>query len=96
VRRGAATPARNPSTALISRKNRVSLKKEKQNESDGYERYDICPGDEDAPDVVKVLAKYNLGCIGCMGAQAESLEQGCSAHGLNVDEVLKDLNQLFV
>ena len=48
------------------------------------------------PDVVKVLAKYNLGCIGCMGAQAESLEQGCSAHGLNVDEVLKDLNQLFV
>ena len=47
------------------------------------------------PDVVKVLAKYNLGCIGCMGAQAESLEQGCSAHGLNVDEVLKDLNQLF-
>ena len=47
------------------------------------------------PDVVKVFAKYNLGCIGCMGAQAESLEQGCSAHGLNVDEVLKDLNQLF-
>ena len=48
------------------------------------------------PDVVKVFAKYNLGCIGCMGAQAESLEQGCSAHGLKVDDVLKDLNQLFV
>ena len=47
------------------------------------------------PDVVKVFAKYNLGCVGCMGAQAESLEQGCSAHGLSVDEVLKDLNQLF-
>jgi hybrid cluster-associated redox disulfide protein len=47
------------------------------------------------PDVVKVFAKYNLGCIGCMGAQAESLEQGCSAHGLKVDEVLHDLNQLF-
>ena len=47
------------------------------------------------PDVVKVLAKYNLGCIGCMGAQNESLEQGCSAHGLNVDDVLRDLNALF-
>ena len=47
------------------------------------------------PDVVKVFAKYNLGCIGCMGAQAESLEQGCSAHGLDVNDVLKDLNQLF-
>lgn len=47
------------------------------------------------PDVVKVLAKYNLGCIGCMGAQNESLEQGCNAHGLNADEVLNDLNALF-
>jgi len=47
------------------------------------------------PDVVKVFAKYNLGCIGCMGAQAESLEQGCSAHGLDVNEVLTDLNALF-
>lgn len=47
------------------------------------------------PGVVKVLAKYNLGCIGCMGAQQESLEQGCSAHGLDVTEVVKDLNALF-
>ena len=47
------------------------------------------------PDVVKVLGKYNLGCIGCMGAQNESLEQGCSAHGINVDDILVDLNALF-
>jgi hybrid cluster-associated redox disulfide protein len=47
------------------------------------------------PGVVKVFAKYNLGCIGCMGAQAESLEQGCSAHGLDYQEVLTDLNALF-
>ncbi len=47
------------------------------------------------PDVVKVLAKYNLGCIGCMGAQNESLEQGCNAHGLKVDDILRDINALF-
>ncbi|BCG47578.1 MULTISPECIES: DUF1858 domain-containing protein [Geobacteraceae] len=47
------------------------------------------------PDVVKVLAKYNLGCIGCMGAQNESLEQGCAAHGINVDEIVADINKLF-
>ncbi len=47
------------------------------------------------PDVVKVFAKYNLGCIGCMGAQAETLEQGCSAHGLDVEEVVRDLNKIF-
>lgn len=48
------------------------------------------------PDVVKVLGKYNLGCIGCMGAQNESLEQGCNAHGINVEEILTDINALFV
>ncbi|QXE91721.1 DUF1858 domain-containing protein [Geomonas subterranea] len=47
------------------------------------------------PDVVKVLAKYNLGCIGCMGAQNESLEQGCAAHGINVDDIVADLNKIF-
>lgn len=47
------------------------------------------------PDVVKVLAKYNLGCIGCMGAQNESLEQGCAAHGINVEDIVADLNKLF-
>ena len=47
------------------------------------------------PDVVKVLAKYNLGCIGCMGAQNESLEQGCNAHGLKVEDILRDINALF-
>jgi len=48
------------------------------------------------PDVVKVLGKYNLGCIGCMGAQQESLEQGCAAHGISVDDILTDINALFV
>lgn len=45
------------------------------------------------PDAVKVLQKYNLGCVGCMGAQNESLEQGANAHGINVDDLVKDLNE---
>jgi len=44
------------------------------------------------PESVKVLQKHNLGCVGCMGAQNESLEQGANAHGLDVAELLKDLN----
>jgi len=44
------------------------------------------------PEAVKVLQKHNLGCVGCMGAQNESLEQGANAHGLDVNELLKDLN----
>lgn len=44
------------------------------------------------PESVQVLQKYNLGCVGCMGAQNESLEQGANAHGIDVDALLKDLN----
>lgn len=43
------------------------------------------------PESVKVLQKHNLGCVGCMGAQNESLEQGARAHGLDVDALLSDL-----
>jgi hybrid cluster-associated redox disulfide protein len=44
------------------------------------------------PASVEVLRKYNLGCVGCMGAQNESLEQGANAHGIDVDQLVKDLN----
>ena len=46
------------------------------------------------PAVAGVLGKYHLGCIGCMGAMNESLEQGAQAHGLNVDDILRDLNAI--
>lgn len=48
-----------------------------------------------SPEVAKVLGKFNLGCIGCMGAANETLEQGAIAHGLDVNDILKDLNALF-
>ncbi|GAM11722.1 hypothetical protein OR1_04038 [Geobacter sp. OR-1] len=44
--------------------------------------------------VASVLREYHLGCIGCMGAQNESLEQGAQAHGLDVEELLKALNAI--
>lgn len=46
------------------------------------------------PETIKVLRQFNLGCVGCMGAQNETLEQGASAHGLNVEELLEALNAL--
>ena len=43
------------------------------------------------PKSVEVLRQYNLGCVGCMGAQNESLEQGARAHGIDVDKLVEDL-----
>ena len=48
-----------------------------------------------SPEVLKVLAQFQLGCVGCMGAQHETLEQGAMAHGLDVEELLQELNALF-
>ena len=45
------------------------------------------------PETIQVLQSLGLGCIGCIAASGESLSQGISAHGLNVDEVISKLNQ---
>lgn len=48
-----------------------------------------------SPEVAKVLGKYRLGCVGCMGAMNETLAQGAVAHGLDVNDILRDLNAIF-
>lgn len=45
------------------------------------------------PQSLEVLRRYKLGCVGCMGAQNESLEQGANAHGIDVNALVKDLNE---
>ena len=45
------------------------------------------------PQVVPVFQSYGMGCIGCMAARFETLEEGASAHGINVDELVDDLNE---
>jgi hybrid cluster-associated redox disulfide protein len=47
------------------------------------------------PDSVKVLKKYGMNCFGCLGAEAESLEYGAIAHGVDLDSLLKDLNKVL-
>jgi hybrid cluster-associated redox disulfide protein len=39
------------------------------------------------------LAERGLFCGGCPMAQFESIENGAKAHGVDVDELLKELNK---
>ncbi|MDF1536314.1 MAG: DUF1858 domain-containing protein [bacterium] len=48
------------------------------------------------PDTVKVLRKYGMNCFGCLGAEAESLEYGAVAHGVDLEALLKDLNEVLL
>lgn len=47
---------------------------------------------EKAPEKVEVLLEAGMHCIGCPASQAETLEEACMVHGINVEEILKKLN----
>jgi len=44
------------------------------------------------PETINVFIQHGLGCIGCHVAAFENLEQGAMAHGVNVDDLMRDLN----
>lgn len=45
------------------------------------------------PEILQVFAEYGLGCVGCMAARFETLEQGAAAHGIDIEELVADLNK---
>ena len=51
---------------------------------------------EKYPQTVEVLAKKGFHCLGCALASFETLEQGASAHGIDVDGLVQELNQVIV
>lgn len=46
------------------------------------------------PEAIKVLMGFNMGCMGCPSATMENLEQACEIHGLDIEQVLRELNSL--
>jgi hybrid cluster-associated redox disulfide protein len=45
------------------------------------------------PESAEILFQYGMGCIGCPSSQMETLEQAAAVHGLDLDELLKSLNE---
>ena len=41
-----------------------------------------------------VLMSFGMGCVGCPSAQAETLEEACMVHGIEVDELIKKLHEI--
>jgi hybrid cluster-associated redox disulfide protein len=44
------------------------------------------------PDTIQVFFRHGLGCVGCAVARFENIRQGAMAHGIDVDLLMKDLN----
>lgn len=50
------------------------------------------------PDVVPILLSYGLHCVGCHVSTIDTIEAGCSTHGMGDDEIdalLRDVNEFI-
>ena len=47
---------------------------------------------EVAPEKAEILLEAGMHCLGCPASQAETLEEACEVHGINVDELVERLN----
>ena len=44
------------------------------------------------PTTAPIMTEYGTHCMGCPYSQMESLEMGCAAHGMDVNELVEKLN----
>ena len=47
---------------------------------------------QESPDKAEVLLAAGMHCLGCPASQAETLEEACAVHGIDVEELVKELN----
>lgn len=47
---------------------------------------------ESNPEKAEILLEAGMHCLGCPAAREETLEEACSVHGIDVDELIEKLN----
>lgn len=47
------------------------------------------------PGTMAVFSKYGFHCFGCMGASFENLRQAAKAHGINLENLRRDLKTVI-
>ena len=45
------------------------------------------------PEKAEILLNAGMHCLGCPASQAETLEEACEVHGIDVDELIAELNK---
>jgi hybrid cluster-associated redox disulfide protein len=48
---------------------------------------------EVAPDKVNVLLMAGMHCVGCPASLGETIEEACMVHGIDVEDLIKELNR---
>ena len=47
------------------------------------------------PELANIFSRHGLNCIGCAGANSETLREAAEGHGINLAKLLEDLNQFY-
>lgn len=45
------------------------------------------------PETFDIFIEHNIGCIGCMAAKYETIEEGIKMHGIDVEKFINLLNE---
>ena len=48
---------------------------------------------EMAPEKADILLNAGMHCLGCPASQAETLEEACNVQGIDVEELVAELNK---
>lgn len=48
---------------------------------------------EQFPEKADILLEAGMHCLGCPASQAETLEEACGVHGIDVEDLVKELNK---
>ena len=44
------------------------------------------------PETVQVFSRFGVACLGCSAARYDNIEQGAALHGLDIDQLVHELN----
>ena len=47
---------------------------------------------EVSPEKAEILLEAGMHCLGCPASQAETIEEACEVHGIDVQEIIEKLN----
>ena len=76
----------------MKKQNKIKSKKAK-NEQKINKKMSFAEILEKKPEAASILMEKGMHCCGCPMAMQETLEQGACAHGLDADEIVKELSK---
>ena len=48
---------------------------------------------EKYPEKADILLEAGMHCLGCPASQGETIEEACMVHGIDVEELLEEINK---